>query len=213
MPHSLLLATSNPAKAERLRRLFGGLRARLLHPTDLTGEPPQIAEEGSSHLEVACGKAVAWSRATTALTIATDGGVDIPALGPGWQSLTTRRATGQQADDEERAARLRKLLEPYAPSQREAWWKEAVAIAKEGALLGGWEARGLRGLLTDDYTPAPPEFRGFWVYGMWLFPRTGKRYWEMTEEELREADEPWHRLQPWVLGMVRRKGGLAPYTP
>ena len=200
----LLLATSSMAKAERLRQLFAGLPVDLLSPADLAGDLPQVREEGSSHLAVACGKAVAWSRTTTVTTVSTDGGVEIPVLSPSWQSVTTRRATGQQATDEERAARLRRLLEPHPPNQREAWWTEAVAVAKEGRLLGGWEAKGLRGLLTDDYTPAPPSFRGFWVYGMWLFPRFGKRYWEMTEEELREVDEPWFRLQPWLLGMVER---------
>ena len=198
----LLIATSNPAKAERLRRLFEGLPVSLIAPADLPGQPPEVVEEGSSHLAVACGKAVAWSRATDAVTVATDGGVDIPVLGPDWQSLTTRRATGQEATDEQRASRLVGMLQPHPPEQREAWWTEAVAVAKQGRLLGGWEAKGLRGLLTDTYMPAPPAFQGFWVYGMWLFPQFGKRYWEMVEDELRAADEPWFKLQPWLVELV-----------
>lgn len=202
IPLPLLIATSNPAKAERLRRFFAHLPVELITPANLTSVPTDVLEEGSSHLAVACGKAVAWSRASPAVTVATDGGVDIPVLGPDWQSLTTRRATGQEATDEQRAARLRRLLLPHPPEQREAWWTEAAAVAREGRLLGGWEARGLRGLLTDAYLPAPPAFQGFWVYGMWLFPQFGKRYWEMTEDELRAADEPWFKLQPWLLGLV-----------
>ena len=202
MPFPLLLATSNPAKVERLSRLFANLPVTLLTPADLSSAPTEVPEEGSSHLAIACGKAVVQSRTTTAVTVATDGGVEIPVLGTTWQSLTTRRATGQEGTDEERAARLRRLLEPHPPEQRAAWFFEAAAVAQEGRLLGAWEAKGLHGLLTGDYMPAPPAFEGFWVYGMWTFPQFGKRYWEMTEEELRQTDDPWFKVGPWLLGLV-----------
>jgi inosine/xanthosine triphosphate pyrophosphatase family protein len=203
MPASLLIATSNPAKAERFRRLFEGLPVQLYLPSDLP-EAADVLEEGSAHLAVACGKAVAWSMVAKGLAVASDGGVDIPVLGSDWQSVTTRRATGEHATDEERAARLLRLLQGFPERQREAWWTEAVAVARDGVLLAGYEARGLRGLLTDGYLPAPAEFQGFWVYGMWLFPQFGKRYWEMTDAELREASEPWFQVQPWLLELVGR---------
>ena len=203
MPASLLIATSNPAKAERFRHLFAPLSIQLYGPTDLPGAP-EVPEEGSSHLAVACEKAAAWSRLTGDLTVASDGGVDIPVLGADWQSLTTRRATGHEATDEQRAKRLLRLLGRHAPEEWEAWWTEAVAVARWGEVLGAWEVKGLRGLLTDTYVSAPEAFRGFWVYGMWLFPQLGKRYWALTEEELRQAGEPWFQIQEPLLDLVKR---------
>ena len=203
----VLVATRNHAKAERIRRLLADLPLDLYGP-DRLGEQPSEAEEGSSHLAIACAKAVAWSRAAKGLAVSSDGGVDMPVLGDGWRSLTTRRATGEGASDEERAARLAKLLDPYPPEQREVWWVEAVALAQDGRLLAGWEAKGLKGVLSGPYQPAPPAYRGFWVYGLWRFPALGHRcYWELGDEELRQADEPWLRLAPWLTAMLKRLAG------
>ena len=48
-----------------------------------------------------------------ALTIASDGGLVIPVLGPRWESRYTRRFAGPAADNEERLSRLLELMRPY----------------------------------------------------------------------------------------------------
>ena len=212
MPQRLLIATRNPAKAARFRALLAGLSLELHSLDDLpaAAEPPsETPELGASHLAIASDKAAAWSRHAGGIAVASDGGVDIPVLGSGWRSLTTKRATGQEVPDEERAARLRELLRTHPERERQAWWIEAVAVARDGAVIGAWEVRGLPGLLTDAYTPAPEPYRGFWVYGMWLFPQFGRRYWELSDEELQQADEPWFTIGPWLVDLVRRLGDAA----
>ena len=206
MARTVWLATGNPAKAERLRRLLGPLQLDLRSPgstTTVQGEPdPPV-----THLGIACTKAVRWSRLLDGLVVCTDGGVDVPALGDAWQSQTTRRTTGEEASDEERAARLQRRLARLAPEDREAWWVEAIAVGEAGAIVAAWEARGLRGVLTDDYTPGPPEYRGFWVYGMWRFPGLAKHYWDLTEGELQAVEEPWFQLAPLLVGLLRQLTG------
>ena len=139
---ALVLATRNPAKAVQLRELLAGLDLEL---TDGASFPdaPDAEEEGGSHLAIAIAKAAAWSRALGTLVVASDGGLSIPALGDGWSSLITRRGTGEDVPDEERAQRLLRRMRELEDERRACWWTEAVAVARSGELLGAWEANGI----------------------------------------------------------------------
>ena len=191
---SILLATHNPAKAARLRWLFDGLDVRFRHPRQLPN-PPTVEEEGPSHLENARAKAMAWSAAAGGLAVASDGGLVVPALGAGWDSLTTRRTTGGDVSDAAHAQRLLEVMRLHQGARREVWWVEAVALARDGSLLGAWEAQGLSGVLASTYEPPPDAPPGFWLPGLWRSAASGKRYWELTEQELLEVGDPWSQLR------------------
>ena len=193
----ILLATSNPAKAKRMQGLFDGLQVAFRHAKDIARQPV-VAEDGSTHLEIAQAKAVAWSAAATGVAIASDGGLVVPALGESWSSLFTRRSTGAELSDAARAEQLLALMQPYKGPQREVSWVEALAVARDGTLLGAWEAQGLRGLLAHTYSPPPGATAGFWLPGLWCSGTSAKRYWEMTDEELAGAGDPWAQLRPAV---------------
>ena len=150
----LIAGTTNAAKAWRLRALCAGLDVNWVS-TASTADAPDVDETGDSHIANAVRKAVAWSRAYAAAALASDGGLAIPALGEGWQSLLTRRATGGDVSDEEHAARLLRRMQSLQGTRREAYWTEAVAVARNGALIQAWEAMGLRGLIAEDYRPPP----------------------------------------------------------
>ena len=106
----LIAGTTNAAKAERLRALCAGLDVDWVGAAS-TAEAPDVEETGDSHIANAVRKAVAWSRAYAVAALASDGGLAIPALGEGWQSLLTSRATGGNVSDEEHAARLLRRME------------------------------------------------------------------------------------------------------
>ena len=194
-PILILLATRNPAKAARLRWLFDGLGVRFRHPRQLP-VPPLVPEEGKTHLENAVAKAMAWSRAAGGLAVASDGGLVVPALGDGWDSVATRRATGGDASDAEHAAHLLGLMRPHQGAQRKVSWVEAVALARDGAPVDAWEAEGLTGVLATTYGPPPNAATGFWLPGLWRSAASGKRYWQLSEQELLEAGDPWAQLRP-----------------
>ena len=78
-------------------------------------------------------------------------------------------------------------------TRREAYWTEAVAVARNGALIQAWEAVGLRGLIAEDYRPPPTGPGGFWARGLWT-THDGQRHWELSMAGLAEADDPWSRL-------------------
>ena len=206
MTLSVLLATTNPAKAERLRMLTAGLDVALTDGPSIAS-PPEVEEDASSHLGNAIRKAVVWSRAHPAVALASDGGLAIPALGDDWSSLVTRRGTGGDVSDEEHATRLLRRMRDLEGDRRAAHWTEAVAIARDGALLGAWEASGLRGHIADGYVPPPGGTTGFWIDGLWVSNVSGKRAWELSEADLAAEDEPWLTLAPLVRDLLGRLAG------
>lgn len=126
MTNRILLATGNPAKQETLRWLLEGLPLTAVSPQEL-GLDSVPDESGATHLEIAQQKAEEWSRASSMLVIASDGGLVIPTLGDNWESRFTHRFAGPAADDNERLRRLLELMHPYQGADRAASWIEAVA--------------------------------------------------------------------------------------
>ena len=200
----LLLATTNRAKAERLRRFCAGLDVDLI---DGTATEPSIQEDGASHLANAVRKAVGWSRQRGQAALASDGGMAIPALGQDWTSLVTRRATGGDVSDEEHAVRLLRRMRDLAGEAREAYWTEAVAIARDGVVVGAWETSGLRGRVAEEFLPPAGGTGGFWMSGLWTSRISGRRHWQLSKDELAAEKDPWDILAPLVRDMLGRLGG------
>jgi len=189
----LLLATSNPAKAARLRWLLQGLP---FTPEDLTGHPAigLPDETGGSFADNARLKAEAASAAYGGLALASDGGAQIPALGDRWEPLRTGRAAGPNATDADKAQHLLALMRGQTGDARRVQWSEAAALADRGRLLALWQASDTHGLLTETYDSANAR-PGFWVYSLWLFPELGRRYVDLTPAELETVDGTWTALR------------------
>jgi XTP/dITP diphosphohydrolase len=194
---TILLATGNAAKQAKLRWLIDGLGFEAVTPRDL-GLDFDPLESGETHQEIAASKALAWADRAGQLAIASDGGAHIPALGASWNSVFTRRAAGDVSDDRARADHLLELMRDRRDADRDVVWREAVAIAKPGRLLGAWEAEGAVGRLVERYDPAKVE-GGFWFPALLLVPRFGKLVADLTPEESEQTDNGWNELR----GVVR----------
>jgi XTP/dITP diphosphohydrolase len=191
----LVLATTNRAKAERLRWVFEGLGFRLRSlPPDATDGPE---ENGASFRENAMIKACYWSRRLGALAAASDGGLAIPALGSRWNALRTARAAGPNADDETKARHLLELTRGLKGEQRRVHWSEGLAIADNGALLASWEAAGTTALLLESLEEARIR-PGFWAASLCYLPDRRRTLAELSEAELEEIDLTWTRLRTAV---------------
>ncbi|MCE2469420.1 MAG: hypothetical protein J4F32_02670 [Dehalococcoidia bacterium] len=206
MAQRLLLATTNPAKAALLRRLCDGTGFALADASETA--PPAVAETANSHLAIAVQKAAAWSRARGCLAVASDGGIAIPALEAvaprAWESRLTKRATGEEGvSDLQRAQRLLRLARDLRGAQRAASRVEAVAVARGGALLGAWQAAGFQGTLAEDAQPPRCGTNGAWVESVLLAP-DGRRYWQLTSDDLAAYDEPWQTLAAPVRALLLR---------
>ncbi len=151
-------------------------------------------EAGGTHETIAQAKALDWSQAGSMLSIASDGGLVVPALGSGWESRYTHRFAGPDANDAQRLERLLELMKPYHGAQREATWVEAVAIADQGELLASWELTGATGIISED-SPALPPASGFWAFTAWYFPGLGKTYNELSLAEREGLEDHWVRIR------------------
>ena len=198
MEHTtILLATTNPAKQDKLRWLLEGLHLSLATPDDLKLENQAPDEDGSTHMENARLKAEWWSRAGAMPAISSDGGLVVPALGRTWNSLYTHRAAGDHSDDQARLEHLLRVMRHYQGDDRRASWVEALAVADGGQVLGSWEVEGANGYLLN--APGPgPTVPGFWVFSIWHFPHLNKTYNELTEKELKHLNDHWSQLRSQV---------------
>ncbi len=195
-PARILIATTNPAKQERLRWLLEGLGIALVSPGELR-IAVDAPEEGGDHRAIAERKALAWSKAAGIAAIASDGGLVIPALGERWDALRTGRFAGPGAGDRARLDRLLELMRPLAGGQREAYWTEAAAVAEAGRVLASWQAESARGLIAPSYDPAR-IIPGFWAFSVWLLPQRGRTYAELSPAERDRLDDHWARLRERV---------------
>lgn len=178
----IVLASANPAKRRQLRWLLAGLplAARLSPPRQVPETAPDLA--GNAAL-----KALAYS--AEGLAIASDGGLEAPALAGAWDPLRTGRQ-GQ--------SRLRQLAAGLA--DRRVRWGEAAAVAEHGRLLASWQACGTEGLLAPEPWPRP---RDLWVWDIFLFPQAGKVWSELSPPERERLDLTWSRLKAEVQAFFR----------
>ncbi|MBI4496476.1 MAG: hypothetical protein HY689_01050 [Chloroflexi bacterium] len=213
-PRTILLATTNPAKIERLRWALDGSGLVPLTTHDVPPFAP-VAETGASYEENAILKAVAASAACAGLAVATDGGITIPALGAAWNGLFTGRAAGPGATDTDRVRHLLSVMAGRRGEERRVSWTEALALADRGQVLASWSATGNEGYLAESFTP-DQVVPGFWVATLWYYPQLGRRYCELTEAEQVCLDTPWtvlrERVQEYLRGYLAT-GAAPPPAP
>ncbi len=188
----ILIATGNAAKQAKLRWLIDGLGFEIVTPADL-GLAVDVDESDPTHREVAEAKARAWSERAGLLTIASDGGARVPALGPAWNSLFTRRAAGSDVDDFARADHLLSLMEGMTGGQRDVAWVEGVAVARDGVVVDSWQAEGAIGQIVEAYDPSKIG-NGFWFPALIWVPRLEKVYADLTPAERDTVDDGWNAL-------------------
>ncbi len=192
-PTPILLATNNPDKQTQLTQILAGLPFAPLTPAQTQTPAPQDPESGATHQAIARQKAALWSNAAHGtLTIATDGGLAIPALGPQWQSRHTRRFAGPQADNRQRLTALLHLMQPHHGENRRAHWIEALALAQNGHILTSWQLTGPTGYL--DTQPPTGPIPEFWAFTLWRIPQFNAPYAHLTPRQRQAIGDHWHRL-------------------
>ena len=200
---NLRIATSNPAKIERIISLLNGININIYSEQQLNlNADEEDRETQGSHLAIAVAKAGRASRLDNEITISTDGGVQIPALEPSWSSLQTRRNFDSGLSDLQKSQRLIKIMDGYEGEERKCYWTEAIAIARSGILLNAWESRGSLGLVGKTYTPNQNAGKGFWFDGLWT-SSDGIPIWELQDSAQKDEINPWEKLRPSVRQFIQ----------
>jgi hypothetical protein len=176
----LVLATTNLAKVARLQWMLADSPSLGVRP----GPRLEVAEGARSLVDNALAKARAWAAATSAWAIATDGGLEVPALGAEWNPVLT----GRQG-----AATLLALLAPRADAARLAYQRESVVVvdatgaarvAIEVRSAPRWVAREL------DRAAAAPE-AGFWLPSVLRYGPTRRAAAELSPADRAQLDDHW----------------------
>jgi XTP/dITP diphosphohydrolase len=172
---TIVLATHNTGKLREFRTLLSPLGGAILSLQGVSIDT-DCEESGSTFAENARLKAISYSRLTRFAVLADDSGLEVAALG-GRPGIHSARYAGPGAVD---ADRIHKLLEELqnAGGTRDARFFCALALAREGTLL--LESEGdCAGVITSE----PQGSNGFGYDPVFLFPKLGKTYAELSEEE------------------------------
>ncbi len=171
----LVVATRNAGKLREFRSLLAATGWQVLGLQDVKINT-DIEETGTTFAENARQKAVVYSRETDYPVLADDSGLEVFALG-GRPGVVSARYAGGSATDAERIAKLLAELD-RTRRRRDARFVCALALARRGHVL--LEAEGeCVGVIARE----PRGDRGFGYDPVFLFPRLGKTYAELSEEE------------------------------
>jgi XTP/dITP diphosphohydrolase len=126
----LLVASNNPGKVREYEQLLAPLTTdgvRLCTPK-AQGLELVVHESGTSYLENARIKALAFSRASGLLTLADDSGLEVDALG-GEPGVCSARYAGSDASDVDRYRLLLHKLEGVPWERRSARFRCVIVLA------------------------------------------------------------------------------------
>lgn len=202
----ILIATTNPAKKRYLAWVVKDTGLKPIY-FDQIRSKLEVEEKGKDFKENAAQKAREYSKLVDHLTICTDGGLVIPALGDDWDRLLTHRFAGLRASDYDRVRELLSMMEGKAGNEREVFFEEAIAIARHGMIVFNFLAKGPTRLLAE--TCILKNFvEGFWIANLLFYPELGKSYSELTEAERMEmTSSHWQEFKEQVEQFISKLKG------
>jgi len=175
-PIRVLLATSNPGKLREYSVLAGEFSVELALLPNLS-DLPAFEESAPTFAENAAGKAEYYSKHSSAIVLADDSGLVVPALG-GAPGVHSARYAGPNASDEDRVRKLLRALDGKEDSERRARFVCVTAIAQRGRVLA-IVSDFAEGTLTKERRGTD----GFGYDPIFFFEQLGRTYAEITREE------------------------------
>jgi XTP/dITP diphosphohydrolase len=177
----LVVATANPGKAAEYRALLADLGYAIESLADHPGVALP-AEGATGYAENARAKAWAAARATGAVALGDDSGLEVDALGGG-PGPASARYGGAGLDDAGRVTRL--LAAMKGAASRAARFRCVVA------LVAPWGAEAVvEGVVEGVLTEAPRGAGGFGYDPIFLLPEVGRTFAELDPTE---KDRSSHR--------------------
>lgn len=199
----LLLASQNPGKLNEMRLLVAGLPFRVVAPREI-GLVDAPEETGTSFLENATIKALAYAGRSRLLTVADDSGISVDALG-GEPGLYSSRFGGEGASDLERNRLLLEKLRGLPAERRGARFNCAVAVARDGQVLFQAE-ESVSGRIAEEMRGD----RGFGYDPLFFYEPYGKTFGEVPREDkdrVSHRGKAFARLRVFLAALADRGGG------
>jgi len=178
----ILIGTKNEYKATEIASLLEGLRDLNIHYLAGLNLDLKIEEEQNTLKKNAEKKALEFSGFTDWYVLASDGGVDIPALGKKWDILKNQRTVGEDSTDLEKAQKLLELMKDLKEGNRYASYHLALALARKGKLIWSGEKVTDKGIIAEHlFNQEIPPYR--WMGHLWYYPQFKKVFNQLSEEE------------------------------
>jgi len=205
MPPALLLATTNPGKAQEFREL---LSEGTLELFDLRAfrDPLAVRETGRTYEENALLKAKAYARWAGMAALADDSGLEVDALG-GAPGVDAAHFAGPQASDRENVQKLLAALAGVPTEQRTARFRCVLVVAHPD---GRWIRT--EGMCEGIILTEPRGSSGFGYDPVFFYPPLGKTFAELSREEknrvshrARAAAELRRILLPFLEGEASKR--------
>lgn len=205
---NILIGTKNPYKVSVMEYMLDGIgdvKVHLLKDFDINVE---VEEDGISLVENAQKKALEISKHTNMYVLTSDGGVDIPSLGDRWDLLRNQRIVGHDNDDLTKAMKVLDLMKDIKGDGRKVEYHLALALAKEGKILGTLEEITDRGYIVE-VLPEGNISSGMWMGHIWYYPKFGKTLTQLENGELDEVNSQGDVLKSRLrdlIGIVGSQG-------
>ena len=179
----LLYGTGNPAKLASMRRSLDGMGIELLGLCDMAQPPQAVDESGSSPQENARLKALSYYRQYGVPTFSCDSGLYFDGLPDELQPGThVRNVGGKRLSDDEMTDYYSVLARRYG--RITAQYLNAICfVMSENEVYEhmGADISGSKFYITDK--PHPKRVDGYPLDRISLNIRTGKYYYDMTQDE------------------------------
>ena len=133
----VLLATRNAGKVRELARLLADQSVEVVSLADFANAPETV-EDGDTLAANAAKKAREASRGTGLLALADDSGLEVDFLA-GAPGVHSNRFMGRKTTDAKRNAEILRLLAGVTAERRTCRFRCAVALARDGQLVGAAE--------------------------------------------------------------------------
>ncbi|QBD83753.1 XTP/dITP diphosphatase [Ktedonosporobacter rubrisoli] len=173
---ALLVATTNRHKLEEYQNIFADLPFELRSLNDIQLDM-DVEETGTTFLENAELKALAYARASGLLSLADDSGLEIDALG-GAPGVYSARFAGRDTPYEEKFRIILQQLQNVPVEQRTARFRCVITLAEPSGYHRSVEGT-IEGLIAD----APRGKYGFGYDPIFLVPEFGMTTAELTPEQ------------------------------
>ena len=177
----LVVATLNRAKGRELMALLGDVPYEVVLLADVPGA--RLPEEtGATYRENALIKARAGARATGALALGDDSGLEVDAL-DGAPGLHSARFGGPGLDDAGRIALLLERLRGVPPERRAARFRCVIALVDPDG-----REQVVEGIVEGVIAEAPRGAGGFGYDPVFVYPPLGRTFGELPSETKHRVD-------------------------
>ncbi len=190
----ILVATKNAYKVDEILFYLEGVEKINIHLLKNQNIDVKVKEDGKSLRENAEKKAIEISKRTDFFTLASDGGVEIPALGEDWDFLKTERSVGEEKNNVEKSKKLLTMMEGLEGEERKVIHHLALALAKDGKLLWSNQKITENGYIANELPDENiPEDK--WLSHIWYYPEFGKVFNKLDKLELKRVREQSKELR------------------